>query len=206
MEQRSPEWYAIRAGKLTGSRIADAFATIKSGWGASRATYQAQLVSERLTGKPQENGFVSKEMQWGIDTEAEARAAYSFFVGHDVVDCAFLEHPTIPMAGCSPDGLVSGDGVLELKCPLTSTHISTLLGGSIPGRYVLQMQWAMACGGPERRWCDFVSYDPRLPPSMALFCKRLPRDHSVIEDLEAQARVFLREVEDTVARLKAAYP
>lgn len=201
-EQRSPEWFAARCGKATASRVADIIARTKSGWGASRTNYAAQLVAERLTGVPADS-FSNAAMQWGTETEPEARRAYCFRADVDVEECGFVLHPKIAMAGASPDGLIGADGLLELKCPNTATHISTLLGGTIPDKYVTQMQFQMACTG--RQWCDFASYDPRLPESMRLFVKRLDRDDAAIASLEAHVIDFLDEVDRTVAQLRECY-
>lgn len=201
MEQRSPEWFAARAGKATASKIADIIAKTKTGPGASRKNYLAQLVAERLTGVCAE-GFTNGAMQWGTDTEPQARAAYSFRADVDVTELAFAEHPTIPMSGASPDGLIGDDGLVEIKCPNTATHIDTLLGRSVPEKYVTQMQWQMACTG--RQWCDFASYDPRLPENLRLFVARVHRDTALIAELEAEVTKFLAEVADTVARLGEA--
>lgn len=202
MDQRSAEWFAARVGKATASRIADVVARTKTGWGASRANYAAQLVAERLTGEPTEM-FCSPAMQWGVDTEAEARAAYREHSLCDVVEVGFVDHPSIEMSGASPDGLIAADGMLEIKCPNTSTHIATLLEGKVPGKYVTQMQWQMACCG--RAWCDFASYDPRLPEAMRLFVKRVDRDEALIAQLEKDVAEFLAEVAETVARLRNLY-
>lgn len=200
--QGSPEWFAERVGKVTASRVADVVARTKSGWGASRANYMAELIAERLTGAKSE-GFVNAAMQHGIDTEPQARDAYSFYAGVDVEQVGFIAHPTIEMSGASPDGLVGNDGLVEIKCPSTATHIDTLLDGKVPERYVLQMQWQMACTG--RKWCDFVSFDPRMPESMRLFIKRVERDEKLIASLEKDVELFLREVETKVAALRSLY-
>ncbi len=202
MEQRTPEWHAARLGKVTASKVGDVLARTKTGWGASRANYAAQLVAERLTGKPTE-GFSNAAMQWGTDHESEARDAYCFHHDATVEEVGFVDHPTIPMTGASPDGLVGADGLVEIKCPNTATHIETLLGQSVPGKYVAQMQWQMACTG--RQWCDFVSYDPRLPEAMRLFVARIHRDDAAIAQMEADVIAFLAEVADTVTRLTALY-
>jgi putative phage-type endonuclease len=202
LEQRSPEWFAARAGKVTASRIADLLAKTKTGWGASRKNYAAQLVAERLTGTV-EQSFCSPAMQWGIDTECAARETYCQHMLCAVEEIAFIEHPKIGMAGASPDGLVGGDGMVEIKCPGTATHIETLLGGTIPEKYRLQMLFQMACAG--RQYCDFVSYDPRLPETMRLFVQRLPRDDAAIADIEREVEAFLAEVDQTVDELRARY-
>jgi putative phage-type endonuclease len=200
--QGSPEWHALRLGKVTASRIADLMARTKTGWGASRANYAAELVAERLTGVKVE-GFKNAAMQWGNEVEGEARAAYAWIRDVDVTEVAFVPHPTIADAGASPDGLVGTHGLVELKCPNTAMHIETLLERSIPGKYQLQMMWQMACTG--RDWCDFVSYDPRMPDDMRLFVTRLFRDDAKIAELEREVITFLGEVSETVERLKAAY-
>jgi putative phage-type endonuclease len=202
IDQRTPEWFQQRLGKATASKIADIVARTKSGYSASRANYRAQLVCERLTGVPQDS-FSSAAMQWGTDTEPQARAAYCFHRDVDAAECGFFDHPKIQMSGASPDGLIGHDGLLELKCPNTATHIETLLGKAAPAKYVHQMMWQMACTG--RVWCDFASFDPRLPENMRLFVVRLHRDDNMIAELEAEVAAFLAEVDDTVAQLRAQY-
>jgi putative phage-type endonuclease len=201
-EQGTAEWLLERCGKVTASRIADLMATTKSGWGAGRANYAAQLVAERLTGCVAAS-FTNAAMAHGTETEPEARRAYEFFVDRDVQQVGFVPHPVIGMAGASPDGLVGDDGLLELKCPNTATHIDTLLTGSIPDKYLKQMQFQMACTG--RAWCDFASYDNRLPERMRLYVKRVPRDDAAIADIELAIAVFLAEIDDTVTQLRARY-
>jgi putative phage-type endonuclease len=204
MDQRSAEWFAARLGKATASKIADVTAKDRTGKGyaASRANYAAQLIAERLTGTPAET-YQSAAMLHGTDTEAEARHAYCFFRDAEVVEVGFVDHPTVAMSGASPDGLVGTDGLLELKCPNTATHISTLTGKSVPGKYVKQIMWQLACTG--RQWCDFASYDPRLPESMRLIVIRLHRDDAMIAELEAEVAKFLAEVDATVATLRNQY-
>jgi hypothetical protein len=142
-------------------------------------------------------------MQWGTDQEPHARAAYSFLYDVDVEEIAFVDHPEIAMSGASPDGLVGLDGLVEFKCPNTATHLDTLLSETVPGKYVTQMQWQMACTG--RAYCDFASFDPRLPPSMQLFVKRVDRDASLILDLETEVSAFLAEIDAKVAALTERY-
>lgn len=201
--QGSDAWFAARAGKVTASRVADVIAKTKSGYGATRANYAAQLVAERLTDRV-EPGFSSAAMQWGTDNEPAAREAYEYRAGVFVEQIAFVDHPIIAMTGASPDGLVGVDGLLEVKCPNTATHIETLLSGKIPGKYQTQMAWQMACTG--RQWCDFVSFDPRLPSRMALFVQRYERDGGFIVELEREVSLFLAEVNATVEALTEAYP
>jgi putative phage-type endonuclease len=201
MDQGSDEWLQARLGNATASRIAAVTAKAKSGgWYATRDNYMAELVVERLTGVPYPS-YVSQSMQWGIDTEPEARAQYEFLAEVDVVLVGFVDHPTIAMSGASPDGLVGFDGLVEIKCPDTATHIRTLDGAAIDAAYITQMQWQMACTG--RQWCDWVSYDPRMPDYARIFIKRIHRDNSQIHDLEQAVEVFLREVQDKSARIRA---
>lgn len=196
--QGSEEWFAIRCGKVTASRIADLMAKTKSGWGASRSNYMAQLIAERLTGKPAES-YTSAAMQWGIENEPLARMAYEFYADVEVVQVGFVYHPTINMAGASPDGIIMEDGLIEIKCPNTATHIDTLLSGSIPGKYELQMLWQMACTG--RDWCDYASFDPRMPEDMKLFVKRLERDDAKIAEISGCVVEFLSEVDEKIKQL-----
>jgi putative phage-type endonuclease len=200
--QGSDEWKQLRLGKVTASRVADMVARTKSGYGASRANYAAQLIAERLTGQPAES-YVNAAMQHGTDTEPEARNAYEFYQGVAVEQVAFVPHPTIADAGCSPDGLVGDDGMVEIKCPNTATHLDTLLGQSTPAKYIDQMQFQMSCCG--RQWADFVSYDPRLPESMRLFVRRVSRDDNRIAELEVEAVLFLKEIDAKIIQLENLY-
>jgi putative phage-type endonuclease len=202
IEQRTTEWFAQRCGHLTASRIADMMARTQKGWGASRANYAAQLIAERLTGVA-ESGFTSAAMQHGIDTEAAARAAYGFMQDVEVVEAPFVLHPRLAWSGASPDGFVGDDGLIEIKCPNTATHITTLRGGEIPDKYIKQMQWQMAC--TERDWCDFVSFDPRMPVEMQLHIQRVDRDNDLIAEIESAAIGFLDEIAATVAELENIY-
>lgn len=202
MDQQSAEWFAARLGKVTASRVADVIARTKTGPGASRANYMAELVAERLTGERAE-AFVNAAMTRGTELEPDARVAYEFRKDVTVEQVGFIDHPAILMSGASPDGLVGGDGLVEIKCPNTSNHIDVLLTGTIPGKYETQMLWQMTCTG--RAWCDFVSFDPRLPESMRLFVKRFDRDDARIADMEEQVREFLFELDTTVRRLSERY-
>lgn len=200
--QGSEAWREQRVGKVTASRVSDVIAKTKTGWGASRANYMAELLAERLSGVPAER-FTNAAMTWGTDHEPDARAAYSFRVNQDVIEVGFIDHPTIFMTGASPDGEVGDDGLVEIKCPNTATHVDTLLGDPIDGKYIAQMQWQMAC--TARGWCDWVSYDPRLPEAMRLFVKRVPRDDAMIAELERNITLFLAELDAKVAALEAKY-
>lgn len=200
--QGSPEWFSLRLGKVTASRVADIVAKTRSGYSTSRANYAAQLVAERLTGTAQES-YTNGAMQHGIDTEPEARSAYEFYSGNTVTEVGFVSHPSIGMTGASPDGLVGDDGMVEIKCPIVATHIETLRGGAVPGKYHTQIQWQLACS--HRQWCDFVSYDNRMPESMRLFIKRIERDDAKISELETEVIKFLAEVDATVADLRRLY-
>ena len=201
-EQESPEWFQIRLGKVTASRVSDVIAKTKSGWAASRANYMAQLVAERLTGQAQES-YSSAAMQWGTENEPLARAAYEFRTDATVTPAWFIDHPNIAMTGASPDGLIGDVGLVEIKCPNTATHIETLMGQAIPGKYESQMLWQMACTGAK--WCDFVSFDPRLPEKMRLFVSRLQRDDKRIKELETEIVAFLGELDAKVKALTDIY-
>lgn len=199
MEQRTSEWFKARLGKVTASKVADVLAKTKTGVSASRANYLSDLVVERLTGQ-QAEFYTNDAMQWGTDTEPQARMAYEAFKGVLVDEEGFIDHPSIPNFGCSPDGLVGDDGLLEIKCPNSKTHIDTLLSGKAPSKYIPQMMTQMACTG--RQWCDFVSFDPRLPEELQLFVVRVDRDDQYIKIMEDEVTAFLAEVDETVTKLK----
>lgn len=198
--QGSAEWLQSRAGKVTASRIADVMAKIKTGEAASRRDYKAQIVAEILTGKPQEDGFTNSAMQWGTEQEPFARSAYEVAMDLMVDTVGLVLHPAIDRAAASPDGL-AGDGLLEIKCPKTATHLQYLLAGVAPAQYQMQMLWQMAC--TERAWCDFVSFDPRLPEDLQLLIVRFERDDKRIAEIETEVKLFLSEVDETIAKLKA---
>jgi putative phage-type endonuclease len=198
IEQRTDAWFQARLGKVTASKVADIIAKTQSGYAASRANYMAQLVCERLTGQKGE-GFTNAALQHGIDTEPLARASYEALRDILVDEVGFVPHPTIIMAGASPDGLVGEDGLLEIKCPNTATHIETLISKVVPGKYNTQMQFQMACTG--RQWCDFVSFDNRLPEQFQLFVKRVLRDDKFIKQMEDEVVKFLNELDIKIAQL-----
>jgi putative phage-type endonuclease len=196
MEQRTEEWFAARLGKVTASKVSAVLAKKDS---ATRADYLTDLVLERLTNKQQEF-YQNDAMQWGTDTEPQARMAYEAFKGVLVDEMGFIDHPSIQYFGCSPDGLVEEDGLVEIKCPNSKTHLSTLLNGKIPTKYIPQVQTQMAV--MNRQWCDFVSFDPRLPEDLQLFVVRVNRDDEYIAKLEEEVVAFLDEVNETVTKLK----
>ena len=198
-DQGTQEWLMERCGKVTASRMADVMATIKTGEAASRANYRAELVAQRLTGQL-EAGFTNAAMQWGTEQEPFARASYEIMRGVIVEEVGFVPHPTIMMSGASPDGLVGSDGMIEIKCPNTATHIAFLLDGKIPLKYQLQMAWQMACCG--RQWVDYASFDPRMPEYLRLKVVRYAATEAGIPAIEAAVRQFIAEVDSTVAALE----
>ena len=200
--QRTEEWFAARLGKVTASRVADVITRTKTGYGASRANYMAQLICERLTGK-QGDTYQNAAMAWGTEQEPLARGAYEALTGLLVEETGFVPHPTITMAGASPDGLIGDHGLVEIKCPNTATHIETLMSDTVPGKYETQMQWQMAC--TDRKWCDFVSYDPRMPSHMQLFIFRVHRNTETIIELEREVEKFLFELDQKVTTLNKLY-
>lgn len=206
MIQGSEEWLLARCGKVTASRVHDIIATTKSGgFSAGRKNYLAELVTERLTGAPAPS-YQSPAMLYGIECEAEARAAYAFLRDIDVEEVGFIEHPTIANAGASPDGLIGNEGLVEIKCPNTAQAIDFLLTGKIDVSYASQMQFQMATTGRTFAWCDYVSYDRRLPESMRMHVFRYHRDEKIIASLEKAVIEFLAEVDATVAMLRERYP
>lgn len=199
----------MRMGKLTASKIILALNRTKGGWCASRENVMVEMAVERLTGNAQES-FTTTAMQWGKDTEPLGRMAYEFKTNQTVKEVAFVEHPEIDWAGASPDGVIhlvtdSGPspmcmGLVEIKCPNTATHIKFITTGSIPKKYIWQMQWQMAC--TRALWCDYASYDPRMPAHLQLKIVRVERDDAVIAALEHDAKEFLAEVGRMVVTLE----
>jgi len=198
IEQGTDEWFAARIGKVTASRVADVIAKTKTGYSSSRDNYMAQLICERLTNQKGES-FTNAAMQWGTETEPLARLSYEVSQNVLVDEVGFVPHPRILMAGASPDGLVGDNGLLEIKCPNTATHIDTLLSETVPGKYNTQMQFQMAC--TDREWCDFVSFDNRLPTELQLFVKRVPRDNVFIRLIEGEIVQFIAELDDKINKL-----
>ena len=211
--QGSAEWLDARMGRITGSRVAAVLDRTKKGEeGAKRRDLKMEIVCEIMSGCPAEQGFVSREMKWGTEMEPLARAAYETHKGLMVDEVGFILHPTNDRFGVSPDGLInpqgttegieSVEGCLEIKCPKTSTHIGYLLAGTVPEAYEPQMMWEMGCSGAQ--WCDFVSYDPRLPEHLQLFTVRLPRNDARIAHLEQESLILLAEVDALIERLPKA--
>jgi hypothetical protein len=202
-EQKTPEWLQLRCGRVTGSRITDVLAEIKKGEAATRRNYRTEIIAETLTGLPAES-YISPAMQWGIDTEPFARAAYELTCNTTVDTVGFAIHPHIPRFGCSPDGLLGDDGGAEFKCPNTATHLDWILAGVVPEEHKPQMLANMSCTG--RKWWEFVSFDPRLPRHLQLFIRRFVRDETRIAEIEAKVQKFLAEVDDVIFRLDATTP
>jgi hypothetical protein len=199
--QRTPEWFALRAGKLTGSAAKDMLASIKSGEAAARRDLRYKLVAERLSGQSQEDTYINGAMQWGIDHEDEARVAYEAATGQLVDVVGFVQHDTLAL-GTSPDGLVGDDGLLSLKCPKTATHIRYLREGAEPAEHAAQNTHELVLTG--RAWIDFVSYDPRLPEPLRLFIVRVTRTDIERAEYQKKAEAFLDECQreiDTLATL-----
>lgn len=202
--QGSPEWKALRCGALTGSRAYNLMARRKTGEpGADRVSYLHELVCERLTGEPADP-FQTQAMRWGIEHEDEARRTFALMKDMEIQPLGFVWHERIPSFGSSPDGLVTDEhgevGLVEIKCPTTKTHVAALRGAGIDGDYILQMQANLACTGLG--WCEFVSYDPRLPTELQLWTKRVERDADMIDAIEAEAEAFLDELATIVADLR----
>lgn len=198
-EQRSPEWFKARAGRLTGSCASDMLAKIKSGEAAARRDYRLQLAVERLTGEPQEFGFVSTDMQRGIDKEPDAFSAYEAKTGEMVRRTGFISSDDI-LVGCSLDGDVDNfKGIIELKVPKSTTHIGYIKAGVLPSAYVPQVTHNLWVTGAE--WCDFTSFDDRLPPLLQLFTVRVYAKTLDIAGYASEAMRFLAEVDAEIASL-----
>jgi len=206
MEQRTDEWFQARLGKVTASRISDVLAKTKTGYSISRQNYLVQLVTERLTGQKADSFFMNQAMQDGVDREPIARKLYEVLNDVIVTEVGFYDHPRIAMSGASPDGLlpellVFGIGLVEIKCPIETTHTNTLMSKKVPSKYIPQIQWQMACV-PNAKFCDFISYNPNFPPEMQLFVSRVEKDLQYVLELEAEVEQFLKEVDQAILQLK----
>jgi hypothetical protein len=197
--QGTPEWRAVRAGRATGSRACDVLAKIKTGEAAARRDYRVQLVTERLTGSPQDEGYVSKDMQWGTEQEPYARMAYEEATGEIVQEAGFAYLPDIA-AGCSVDGFIGTEGIFEAKCPKSATHINYLLQAKLPREYVPQVTHNLWITG--RAYCDFVSFDPRFPENLRMLRVRVERAELDIEGYETELALFLAQVDALEQRLR----
>jgi putative phage-type endonuclease len=199
MEQLSQEWFEARLGKVTASRVSDVLSTIKSGESATRRNYKLQLLTERLTKKKTES-YMNQAMQDGIDREPIAREIYEHLKDVKVEETGFVQHPAIEMAGASPDGLVGDDGIIEIKCPIETTHTTNLLEKKLPSKYKPQVQFQLAATG--RDWCDFISYNPNFEPKHQLVVVRVERDNDYIEKIEFEILKFLAEIELLIKQLE----
>lgn len=198
IEQGSEAWKLLKVGKVSASRMADLLAKTKSGASASRAKYMAQLLCERMTGQPTEF-FTTAAMQRGTEIEPIARAAYEAENLTSVEQIAWVEHPTIPFSGCSPDGLVGEHGLIEIKCKEIHNHLDSILNDRIDPDHQAQMMWQMCVTG--RQWCDYVCFDDRAPEGLQLFVKRLHRDEEKIKQMEDEVRTFLKDLENMIQKL-----
>ncbi|OPB29553.1 lambda exonuclease family protein [Bartonella sp. WD12.1] len=205
MEQRTPEWFRARLGKVTASNIDSIVDKTSKGSPTSKyENYKIKLIAERLTDKAILS-YETPAMRWGNEHEDSAIEEYSFIYDTNVTRCGFIPHPTIEMAGASPDGLIGDEGLIEVKCPQETTHTRFLLSGEIKPEYILQMQFQMACTG--RKWCDFVSFNPLFTHQVThlrVKALRIPRDDEQIELINKAVETFLAEIEQDMQILTKA--
>lgn len=201
--QKTPEWHALRVGMLTATAVADMNATVKTAGkeAAARRDLRIRLAVEQITGVSQESTFENDAMRHGIEKEPAGRTAYVVRSGRFVDEVGFVSHDSLK-AGCSPDGVVGEfEGLLELKCPKTATHLETFRSGAVPAAYVGQCVHALWLTGA--RWLDFASFDDRLPEALHLFVVRMHRDEAAIAAHELLVRQFLAEVDREVEEIRA---
>lgn len=197
--QGSHEWFQARCGCVTGSRVGEVIKTLKrGGYSKLREDYKMEKLTEILTGSAVDH-FVTPEMAYGLENEPLARTAYELERSVEVELVGHYHHPRIKQSGASPDGLVGDDGLLSIKVPKTSTHLEYVLSKTVPEDYLAQCMWEMACTG--RKWCDFLSYDPRLPQEIGLYIVRVHRDEKIIAAMEREVELFLAEVNALVVQL-----
>lgn len=199
ISQGSPEWLALRCGKVTASRFADVLSKGKgSAPSKTRQSYLYELAAERITGLTQDS-FTNSYMQWGTETEPNARAYYELDQNVTTETVAFIMMNND--IGASPDSLVGEDGLLEIKCPKTTTQIERVLTGTFPSEYQAQVQGQLWVSG--RQWCDFVSFDPRINSDKKYFKIRVQRDEEYIKNLETEVTKFVEELHALVKKLEA---
>jgi len=199
VQQGTPEWHQLRAGKVTASRVADILAKTKTGPSASRQNYLIELALQRITNTIEES-YTSQAMQDGVDREGQARVLYEVTTKQFVDQAAFIDHFTIVGFGCSPDGLVNTKGLCEIKCRGNAGHWEVIKSGEIPKKYWIQQQAQLSCTG--REWNDYVGYNPNFPERSQLFIKRVYRDEAFIAEMEAEIKQFLNEVSNEVELMR----
>ena len=203
IEQGSPEWMALRIGKIGGSRVADVLTEGRSGAESlTRRKYKNELIRERLTGRKLDT-YKTPAMQRGIDLEPMARAWYEVKYNTFVDQVAIVLHPSINGGQCSPDGIVEAtNSLIEIKIPNPENHLDNILtGGKQLEQYYDQVQWQLACM-PEKEFCDLVSYDPEMPDHLQGFVKRIYRDDKYIQAMQNAVIAFLSDIETIVNNLK----
>ncbi|WP_273718099.1 MULTISPECIES: lambda exonuclease family protein [Bartonella] len=202
MEQRTAQWFQARLGKVTASNIYNVISKTAKGTPTSKyEDYKIKLITERLISEASPY-YETEDMRWGIEHEEDALREYAFIYDTDVTQCGFIQHPTIKMAGASPDGLIDKDGLIEIKCPRSTTHMRFFINNEIKPEYLAQMQFQMAC--TERKWCDFISYDPRFAGDsshLRMKIKRIHRDEKQIEQINQAVENFLAEIEREIQRI-----
>ncbi|GAA4667291.1 lambda exonuclease family protein [Bartonella pachyuromydis] len=202
MQQRTAEWFQARLGKVTASNIYNILSKTAKGLPTSKYDdYKIKLITERLTGQTSPY-YETEDMKWGIENEEDALREYAFIYDTEVKRCGFIQHPTIQMAGASPDGFVGEDGLIEIKCPRSTNHSRFIINNEIKPEYLAQMQFQMACTG--RKWCDFISYDPRFTRDashLRMKIKRIYRDDKQIEQINQAVESFLVEIKQEIQRI-----
>lgn len=186
--QRTDEWWKKRLGKITASRIGDIMPGARGAYKDSREALAYSLAAEWLTSTPQ-NTFVTHSMQWGIDQEPNAKLAYTAKTDLEIREADFYQHPTIALSGGSPDGLIQENGLVEIKCPETHTHLKSLCEYYIKPQYIYQMQWCMECAG--KTYCDFVSFDPRVKAPYNIWIYEVERDNEMIAKIKEEVLLFI---------------
>lgn len=208
MEQHTPEWWADRCGKATASRMGDLTRTLKKGgWAADRQNYLREKVAERVTGKNRDRRKVAS-LDHRLELEPDARAAYEFYYDTEIKLVGFVDHPRIPMAGCSPDGLVGDEGGVEIKCCDSEGHLDIITAEAIDPDYLYQIHFNIAC--TDRQWWDFIAFNPDMPEEGKLWVKRIERDETIIAWMEQAVIDFNaevdRKVDEALAAMRGASP
>lgn len=194
-EQNTPEWAAIRTKLPTASNF-HKIITTKGKPSEQKEKYMYQLAGESITGVP-EPTYQSLSMLRGIEMEDEAREYYSFLTGQEVQRVGFcLQDKNGVKYGCSPDGLIGDDGIVEIKCPSLAVHVEYLLGNKLPTAYFQQVHGEILC--TERKWNDFFSYYPGMKP----FLLRVYPDQPFLQALSVELEIFSKDLKEIIERIR----
>lgn len=180
----NPDWLSLRAGKFTGSDF-----SVMLGNGETKRKMILEKATEHILGKPcNKDHYVSADMLRGIELESVARQLYIEETFNDVKEVGFIEKDEY--CGCSPDGLVADDGIIEIKCPKDTVFVEQKINGKIKPEYYIQIQYNLYIS--ERKWCDYIAYNENFP----ILIRRYERDEEMIKNIEELLKDGIKKVKE----------